>query len=195
MAKQGYTSKRATKRINKRELIAQEARERKQTLKPEEAAFIGERIKPGVSRGEAARRCKLGFIPRRPLVEQTIRKIIREDLGSRVLSAERVIKEVERMALVDPANFYDDNGNFLPVHMMDEDTRRAVVYAESEAIYDGIGQARELIGFAHKVKTEKGKHLEMLMKHFGLLEGTGAKSGDRIKELLAAWKAGPVDKK
>jgi phage terminase small subunit len=48
------------------------------------------------------------------------------------LTSERVLLELMRMAYYDPAKLYDENGQRIPVHLLDEDTRRAVASVEDE---------------------------------------------------------------
>lgn len=42
------------------------------------------------------------------------------------VSIERIAKELARIGFSDPAELCDDEGNFLPLHMLPEDVRRAV---------------------------------------------------------------------
>ena len=183
----------AEKRKRKRERKLQ-----KEAITAREEVYIAERLKPGVGRGEAAQRAGLKSVPRRAVVERTVRKLVKRQLILANVDAAAVVDEVKRMAMIDIANFYDENGNFLHIHDIDEDSRRALTSMETEELFDwevkeGTDKKEKVqIGYVKKVKTDKTKALEMLMKHFGQLEGSGKKGGDRLAEVVAAYQHGPV---
>jgi phage terminase small subunit len=95
------------------------------------------------------------------------------------ITAERVVQEMARLALVDIAQAYDKEGNLLPIHEIPEDTRRALSGVEVEEMwgwYEPLGEeARQRIstGRVRKVKfNDKARSLELLAKHMGLLKDT-----------------------
>jgi phage terminase small subunit len=87
------------------------------------------------------------------------------------LTAERVLLELMRIAYYDPAKLYDEHGERIPVHLLDEDTRRAVASIEDETrkasgtttrsqyvkMADKKGAA-ELLGKYLKLFTERVEH-------------------------------------
>ena len=175
-----------------------EKRLQKDAITPREQVYINERLKPGVSRGEAAQRAGLKSVPRRAIVERTVRKYVKKQMNLANIGAAEVLLEVKRMGMVDIASFYDEENRMLPVHMIDEDARRAITGLETKELYEWEEneegeRERVLAGFTVKAKTEKAKALEMLMKHFALLNGEGKKGGDRLAEVVAAMDAGPVE--
>ncbi len=77
---EGYHSPRAQKRKTRKEEREQIKKERaenkereKNTLRPEESRYVKEMLEPDVDRGEAARRAGISSIPKRPIVERTLR--------------------------------------------------------------------------------------------------------------------------
>jgi len=86
------------------------------------------------------------------------------------ITAERVLRELARLAYYDPGKLYDADGMRLPVHRLDEDTRRAVVSVEDETIgAPGPGMKR-----SQKIRmAEKGANLERLGKHLRLFGDSG----------------------
>jgi len=180
-------SRRANKKYTERQLTARDAE------------YIKERLKPGVSKGEAAQRAGLASIPSSPVVEKTVQVLIRKQLDLAAIDGTAVINELKRIGMVDLAACYNENNSLLPVSEMDEDTRRAISSIEIKELYEWVENeddpdqsGRELVGYTTKVRTDKIKALELLSKHFGLLDGGGKKGGDRLNEILAAMNEGPV---
>lgn len=117
----------------------------------------------------------------------------RKLLASRLeLTAERVLLELMRIAYYDPAKLYYENGERIPVHLLDEDTRRAVAAVEDETrtangtttrsqflkMGDKKGAA-ELLGKYLKLFTDKIEHdgrvtLEQLVVGGGVVAGEPA---------------------
>lgn len=91
-----------------------------------------------------------------------LQQTVAERLG---ITVERVLLERKRLALHDIRKLYDEKGNLLPVHQLDEDTAAALASVEVDEITAGdttIGQTR-------KVKlADKDKSLAALEKHLGL---------------------------
>lgn len=83
------------------------------------------------------------------------------------LTQERVLQELMRIAWYDPGKLYDEDGNRIPVHLLDEDTRRAVASVEDEIEGETHTQyvkmcdkkgAGELLGKYLKMWTDKTEH-------------------------------------
>lgn len=85
------------------------------------------------------------------------------------VAADDVLRELVRVALVDPARLIDLDGRLLPLSAMPEDVRRAVASIEVEEIFEGRGKDREHVGNLHKVKFwNKNEALRDLGKHLKL---------------------------
>lgn len=86
------------------------------------------------------------------------------------VTVERVLRELTRMAWVDIAGAYDENGALKPIHEIPEDVRRAIVAIEVDEIWgwQGSGEKRERvqIGETKKVKfADKRGSNELLGKY------------------------------
>lgn len=79
------------------------------------------------------------------------------------VSKNDVLRELGRIALFDIAKLYDKNGEPLAIHEVDEDTRRAIL--EHNIALDELGNRS-----VKTVNVGKMKALELLAKHFGMLE-------------------------
>jgi phage terminase small subunit len=91
------------------------------------------------------------------------------------LDADRVLKELMRLAFFDIGKAFNDDGTIKLLHEMDEGTRRAIVGLEVLAI-DADGAQ---IGTLRKVKfADKKGALDTLAKHLGLLVERVKVSGD-----------------
>ncbi len=111
----------------------------------------------------------------------------RERLAAKLeLTSERVLREVMRMAYYDPAKLYDENGERIPIHLLDEDTRRAVMSVEDEtSTVNGKAVRTQRVKMADKKGNNEllGKYLKMWtenVNHSGhvtleqLVSGAGA---------------------
>lgn len=176
----------------KRKLKIQARREksrRKKAITPSEAAYVGERLKPGTSKVKAARAAGLTRVPSRPIVQETLQKELRKQMSLSQLTAERVLLEMMRMGLVDPDGFYGEDGEPLPPYSMPEDTRRALNGFEvrKTTITKDDYESTTVV---YKVHFPKERVLSMLAEHFNLLKGVGDESQrDKLKEMVAAIQA------
>ena len=83
------------------------------------------------------------------------------------LGVDRLFKELGRIALLDPAKYYDESGSLVPIPKLDEDSRRALAGMEIEEAYEhfGKGQAKP-IGQVKKIKFwDKGLAIERLLRY------------------------------
>lgn len=86
------------------------------------------------------------------------------------ITADTVLSEFLRIARVDIAEAFDEDGSLKPVHEIPEDIRRAIAGLEVEELFEGRGESRESVGRLRKVKFwDKNRALESLAKHLGLL--------------------------
>jgi phage terminase small subunit len=86
------------------------------------------------------------------------------------INADRIIREVARIALADPRQLFDDSGCLLPIHSIDDDTAAAVASIEIEELFEGVGENRVLKGYTKKIKLHpKTAALEQLCKYLGLI--------------------------
>jgi len=99
------------------------------------------------------------------------------------ITADRILKEIARLAFLDIGKAFTEGGQLKPLHEMDEDTRRAISGLEVSALYaDG-----ENIGRLSKIKlSDKLRALELLGKHVGMFDQkvTVGSDGDTLSLLI-----------
>jgi phage terminase small subunit len=111
------------------------------------------------------------------LKKPEIATAINEALDASAVTAERVVQEAAAIAFLNPQDFYDANGEFLPVKDMPERAARALTGMEVETVFERnvagkmvpTGALRRKIRFAAKVPA-----LDLLAKHLGLYQRPSA---------------------
>lgn len=94
------------------------------------------------------------------------------------LTAERILKEMAKLAFSDIRNLYREDGTLKEPHEWDDATAAAVSSIDVTQEFDGRGEDKKVSGYLKKVKTwDKSKNLEMLAKHFKLLTDKVEHSG------------------
>lgn len=101
------------------------------------------------------------------------------------ITAERVLKEVARIAFFDNRKLFDAGGNLKAPQDWDDDTAAALAGVDVTEEFSGKGESRESIGFTKKVKAwDKNGALTLAMRHLGMLtdkvEVSGKVTGDVI---------------
>lgn len=85
------------------------------------------------------------------------------------ITAERVLLEIYRCAMTDPAEAFRSDGRLKSIHEMPEGLRRAIASFEIEELFEGSGRDREHVGQVKKLKFwDKPRNLEMLGRHLSL---------------------------
>lgn len=101
------------------------------------------------------------------------------------INLERCLKELGRIAFTDLRKFYDEKGNLIPIHELDEDTAAAIAGMDIEELFENVFGQRNQIGVVKKIKRwDKNKALEMLMKHLGGFEKDNKQQNKDIKVTL-----------
>ncbi len=169
-------------------------------LPPNQARFVAEYLLD-LNGTQAAIRA--GYSPKtarqqgaRLLTKAAVASAIQDGVAKRQvrleLSADRVLQELMRIAMVDLGGAYDDKGHLLPVKEMPEDVRRAIAGIKVFEEFDGYGEDRVKVGEVREVKfwpkvdalRDLGKHLKLFVER---MEHTG-KDGGPIKT-----EGGPFD--
>ena len=92
----------------------------------------------------------------------------KEVLNPLAVTFERVVKELARLSFVDPAEFYNENGDLKLIHEMPEDVRRALCGMETEL--RGVGDENALPVIVKKLKWhDKRTALDSLAKLSGFV--------------------------
>lgn len=93
------------------------------------------------------------------------------------ITAERVLDELYKLATYDAGNLYDQAGNRIPVHLLDDVTRAAVCDVEDEtteatkleAKTEAAPETLRTVKRKQRIRmAEKGQNLERLGKYFKL---------------------------
>lgn len=96
---------------------------------------------------------------------EAARKNLSETSG---ITLERVQKEYARLAFLDIRKAFDEEGRLKPIHELDDDTAAAIAGIETEALFEGRGDDREMIGRLHKLRlSDKKAALDSICKLFG----------------------------
>lgn len=108
---------------------------------------------------------------------------------------ERVIKELARVAFLDPRKLFDDDRNAIDISDLDEDTAAAIAGVDVFEEYQGRGNDREFLGYTKKYRwADKLRALELLGKHLGIftdkvnLSGSVDTGAEKLADILAQLK-------
>ena len=124
-----------------------------------------------------------------------ITQLKKQQLADMGITPERVLRELARIAFVDPDKMYDEFGCLKSVKDMDEDTRRAIASIETKELFEQEGRTKKYVGDAKKVRTnEKTKAIEMMMRHFNLFEADNKSAASNTiivtnSESVDIWKS------
>src|SRR5271154_4950676 len=137
---------------------------KRRELKPGEAAFIAESIKPGLSKVEAARRAGLDYVPGGAHIKKYRQELISRQLTAADATVENIVRELLRVALFDPRRMFDARGNLVPITELDDDTAAAIAGLDVERRTEGKGEDAETY-YVMKIKiAPKVSALETLAK-------------------------------
>ena len=108
------------------------------------------------------------------------------------ISKDMVLRELARVAFVDPRKLFDENGRPKDLESLDDDTAAALASVDILEEYDFDDGNRVLIGHTKKYKwADKLRALEMLGKHLGMftdkvhVEGSVDTGADKLAGILA----------
>jgi hypothetical protein len=102
----------------------------------------------------------------------------------------RTFREVAALAFYNPGDYFDANGDFIPLAKLSAAQQRAIAGMDVEELYDRDGQA---IGRMRKIRfVSKAPHLTNLMRNLGMLvdrpeEKDGRFTMAQIRQVLEAW--------
>lgn len=154
-------------------------------MTPKQARWYGEFIKDGnatrASRAcgssEASAAVDGARMLRNAKVSAAIAAWRARQIDKMEITAERVLQELYKLATYDAGNLYDQDGNRIPVHLLDDVTRAAVCDVEDETTEATKLEARtdvapEMLRTVRRKQrirmAEKGQNLERLGKYFKL---------------------------
>ena len=90
---------------------------------------------------------------RRVKVQLILTELNKKLESKAIVTKERLINELEAIALVDIRTFYDDNGSLKPIKDLSDAAGAAITGIEIEEIFEGRGEDRIHVGNTVKIKT------------------------------------------
>jgi len=102
----------------------------------------------------------------KPVIQEAIQKAQLERSKRLEMSADKVSSEIAKIAFSDARKLFDENGNLIPVHLLDDDT--AVTIARIEVTEIEAGEDAPLTRIKKIKPLDKLKALELLGKHLAL---------------------------
>ncbi len=105
-----------------------------------------------------------------PKVAEEVDRLKAERSQETKIDAAWVLKRLADEATADVADLYDDNNNLKPVKEWPLIWRQGLVAGvEIDALFEGVGEDREQVGFTKKVRlSDRLKRLELIGKHIGV---------------------------
>lgn len=98
---------------------------------------------------------------------------------------ERTLKEVARVAYSDSRKLYREDGSLKAPHEWDDDTAASVASVESDELFVGSGEERQMIGHTRKAKLfDKNAALEKAMKYHGLYKEDNKQLGEAVARVF-----------
>lgn len=94
------------------------------------------------------------------------------------ISAEKVLRELARLAFLDPRKMFNADGSLKPITELDDDTAAAIAGVEYEKLFKHFAKSQaEEIGTTTKVKLiNKTEPLKILAQHLKLIGDEGNKT-------------------
>lgn len=104
------------------------------------------------------------------LTNRDIQSSIKEETDKRAkrleITADKVLGEIAKLAFSDARKLFDEQGDLIPVHLLDDDT--AVTIAGIEITEIDTGEGAPLTRIKKIKRWDKTKNLELLGRHLAL---------------------------
>lgn len=131
-----------------------------------------------------------------PEVQRYIEHLTKEQNERFPHSFEWVVQELLYVVGFRRKHLYDSDGEPLPEWNWPDTVDAAIHSVKRKDFYEGEGEDRHVAGEFVEVKSySKLEAAAMLLRYFGVETGTGKKQQDRLHEVIAAMREGPVDRK
>lgn len=123
-------------------------------------------IRAGYS--EATAESQASRLLRNAKVQNLLEEKLRKVEAKAEVNLERILLELHRILLADPADALNENGGVLPLKEWPEDLRRALSGLDVEEIWEGRGPARDQVGEVKKLRYWSKTHAsEQLLRVLG----------------------------
>ena len=128
-------------------------------------------------------------------IKESIKKLEEAASERTSITKDMVIKELARIAFVDPRKLFDEEGRPKDIRFLDPNTAAALANVDIYEEFDYNGEEKELMGYTKKYKwADKLRALELLGKHLGMFtdkvhfEGSVDTGADKLANILAQLK-------
>lgn len=120
---------------------------------------------------EAARRNAARLLTRDDIsteVERQSKAMLNRVQQSTEVTLERTVREIAKLAFVDPRKFFHPDGRPKNITELDDETASALAGMDVQEEFEGSGEDRKFVGFTKKYKlADKNASLDKLMRHLG----------------------------
>lgn len=121
----------------------------------------------------------------KPMIKASIEAFVIRAEEKAVLTIERTLREVARLAFFDPRKLLNPDGSPKPINELDDDTAAGLAGMDIQEQFEGSGAERVFVGYVKKYKiADKNSALEKAMKHLGLYEKDNAQQTNPLAELF-----------
>jgi phage terminase small subunit len=105
-----------------------------------------------------------------PLIASRLSETVQAAAEGAKLTVQRIIEEYMRVAFLDPAKLFDEAGNLLPIHSMEEGARRAIGGIDVVELGGNTGKEGDsIVSQIKKIKLlDKLSALNDLGRHMGI---------------------------
>jgi phage terminase small subunit len=147
----------------KQELFAQKYVELSVASDAYRLAYNAQDMSPEAIHVEASR------LLQNPKVAPRVEELESLRLKRHQVTVDRVVAEYSKLAFLDIRKAFDEEGRLKPIQELDDDTAAAISGLEVEALFEGKGAEREIVGRLHKIKlSDKKGALDSLSKYLGI---------------------------
>lgn len=132
--------------------------------------FNGSRAAIAVGYKEKTARTMASKLLARPAVQAMLGELAQEKLEDLNVTTDRILRETARIAFNDPRQFFDGEGNLIPIQKLSAAQAASISYIDHDELFQYFGKnERKKIGTTTKVKlSDKTKALDMLYRYKSL---------------------------
>lgn len=145
-------------------------------------------IRAGYSKKTAAETASR--LLRNPQIQARIAELSEKILEKCDVTAERVMRELAAIAFSDPRKLFNERGELVPVHQLDDATAASIAGIEVETHWEGKGEDAVPIHVRKIRRWDKNTSLKVLAEHFKIVgdrdEGVNALANELADHLKRA---------
>lgn len=104
-------------------------------------------------------------------VQTEIQRLMAARSGRTEITSDQVLREIARIAFVNPKAFFNDDGTLKEIKDIPDDAVAGLSALDIAEEYEGSGDDRHFVGYTKKIRyADKLKALELLGKHLGMFK-------------------------